>query len=130
MKAPDFPTGGVIHGIEGVSDAFHTGRGRIVMRGRARFEETKTGREMIIVEEIPYQVNKADMVRKTADLVNDKKHRGHLRDSGRERPQRHAHRVRIQARCHSECGPQQAVQVHPTSDVILSQQHCAGEGSS
>ena len=53
VKAPDFPTGGVIHGIEGVRDAFHTGRGRVVMRGRARFEETKTGREMIIVEEIP-----------------------------------------------------------------------------
>ena len=76
VKAPDFPTGGVIHGIEGVKDAFHTGRGRIVMRGRARFEETKTGREMIIVEEIPYQVNKADMVRKTAELVNDKKIEG------------------------------------------------------
>ncbi|MDA9756198.1 DNA gyrase subunit A [Flavobacteriales bacterium] len=76
VKAPDFPTGGVIHGIEGVRDAFHTGRGRIVMRGRARFEETKTGREMIIVEEIPYQVNKADMVRKTADLVNDKRIEG------------------------------------------------------
>jgi DNA gyrase subunit A len=76
VKAPDFPTGGVIHGIEGVRDAFQTGRGRIVMRGRARFEETKTGREMIIVEEIPYQVNKADMVRKTADLVNDKKIEG------------------------------------------------------
>jgi len=76
VKAPDFPTGGVIHGIEGVRDAFHTGRGRVVMRGRARFEETKTGREMIIVEEIPYQVNKADMVRKTAELVNDKKIEG------------------------------------------------------
>tara|TARA_B110000003_G_scaffold21860_4_gene21147 strand:+ start:3561 stop:6125 length:2565 start_codon:yes stop_codon:yes gene_type:complete len=76
VKAPDFPTGGVIHGIEGVRDAFQTGRGRIVMRGRAKFEETKTGREVIIVEEIPYQVNKADMVRKTADLVNDKKIEG------------------------------------------------------
>jgi len=76
VKAPDFPTGGVIHGIEGVRDAFQTGRGRVVMRGRARFEETKTGRETIIVEEIPYQVNKADMVRKTADLVNDKRIEG------------------------------------------------------
>jgi len=76
VKAPDFPTGGVIHGIEGVRDAFHTGRGRVVIRGRARFEETKTGREVIIVEEIPYQVNKADMVRKTAELVNEKKIEG------------------------------------------------------
>jgi DNA gyrase subunit A len=73
VKAPDFPTGGTIYGYEGVKDAFETGRGRIVMRGRARFEEMKSGREMIIVDEIPYQVNKADMIKKTADLVNDKK---------------------------------------------------------
>ena len=76
VKAPDFPTGGIIHGVEGVHEAFHTGRGRIVVRGRARIEETKTGREVIIVEEIPYMVNKADMVRKTAELVNDKKIEG------------------------------------------------------
>ena len=73
IKAPDFPTGGVIYGVEGVKDAYETGRGRVVMRGKARFEETRTGKEQIIVEEIPYQVNKADMVRKAADLVNDKK---------------------------------------------------------
>ena len=73
VKAPDFPTGGTIYGVEGVRSAFETGRGRIVMRGKARFDETKTGRERIIVEEIPYQVNKADMIRKTADLVNSKK---------------------------------------------------------
>ncbi len=73
VKAPDFPTGGVIYGYEGVKDAFETGRGRIVMRGRARVEETKTGKEVIIVDEIPYQVNKADMIKKTADLVNAKK---------------------------------------------------------
>ena len=76
VKAPDFPTGGVIHGVEGVHEAFHTGRGRIVVRGRARIEETKTGREVIIVEEIPYQVNKAEMVKKTAELVNDKRIEG------------------------------------------------------
>ncbi|MCB0761909.1 MAG: DNA gyrase subunit A [Flavobacteriales bacterium] len=73
VKAPDFPTGGVIYGIEGVRSAFETGRGRIVMRGKARFEEFNNGREAIIVEEIPYQVNKADMIKKTADLVNEKK---------------------------------------------------------
>jgi DNA gyrase subunit A len=76
VKAPDFPTGGIIHGVEGVNDAFHTGRGRIVVRGKARIEETKSGREVIIVEEIPYMVNKADMVRKTADLVNEKRIEG------------------------------------------------------
>ena len=76
VKAPDFPTGGIIHGMEGVREAFHTGRGRIVVRAKARIEETKSGREQIIVEEIPYQVNKADMVKKTADLVNEKKIEG------------------------------------------------------
>jgi DNA gyrase subunit A len=72
IKAPDFPTGGIIYGYDGVKTAFHTGRGRIVMRAKASFEEIK-GRECIIVTEIPYQVNKADMIKKTADLVNDKK---------------------------------------------------------
>jgi DNA gyrase subunit A len=76
VKAPDFPTGGIIHGVSGVHEAFRTGRGRVVVRGRTKFEETKSGREVIIVEEIPFQVNKADMVRKTADLVNDKKIEG------------------------------------------------------
>ncbi len=75
IKAPDFPTGGTIYGYEGVKDAFHTGRGRIVMRGKATFEEVG-GRESIIVTEVPYQVNKADMIKKTADLVNDKKIEG------------------------------------------------------
>jgi DNA gyrase subunit A len=72
IKAPDFPTGGTIYGYDGVKSAFHTGRGRIVMRAKTSFEEVK-GRECIIVTEIPYQVNKADMIKKTADLVNDKK---------------------------------------------------------
>jgi DNA gyrase subunit A len=75
IKAPDFPTGGVIYGYQGVKDAFMTGRGRIVLRAKAQFEEIK-GREAIIVTEIPYQVNKADMIKKTADLVNDKKLEG------------------------------------------------------
>ena len=72
IKAPDFPTGGIIYGYEGVREAFKTGRGRIVMRAKVNFEEVE-GRESIIVTEIPYQVNKADMIKKTADLVNDKK---------------------------------------------------------
>lgn len=75
IKAPDFPTGGVIYGYDGVIEAFKTGRGRIVMRAKAGFEENN-GRESIIVTEIPYQVNKADMIKKTADLVNDKKIEG------------------------------------------------------
>ena len=75
IKAPDFPTGGIIYGYDGVKDAFHTGRGRVVMRAKATFEEVQ-GRECIIVTEIPYQVNKADMIKKTADLVNEKKIEG------------------------------------------------------
>ena len=73
IQAPDFPTGGVIYGVEGVRDAFETGKGRVVMRGKARLKRPGQERKIIIVEEIPYQVNKADMVRKAADLVNEKK---------------------------------------------------------
>ncbi|AKC21298.1 DNA gyrase subunit A [Flavobacterium psychrophilum] len=75
IKAPDFPTGGIIYGYEGVREAFKTGRGRIVMRAKVGFEEVD-GRECIIVSEIPYQVNKADMIKRTADLVNEKKIEG------------------------------------------------------
>ncbi|MBL4703555.1 MAG: DNA gyrase subunit A [Flavobacteriales bacterium] len=73
ITAPDFPTGGTIYGYEGVKQAFETGRGRVVIRGKASIEEIREGREAIIVTEIPYMVNKADMIKKTADLVNDKK---------------------------------------------------------
>ncbi|MFT5581574.1 MAG: DNA gyrase subunit A [Psychromonas sp.] len=75
IKAPDFPTGGIIYGYEGVRDAFMTGRGRIVMRAKAEIEEFK-GKEQIIVTEIPYQVNKSDLIKKTADMVNAKKIEG------------------------------------------------------
>ena len=75
IKAPDFPTGGTIYGYEGVKEAFKTGRGRIVMRAKTMFEEVN-GKESIIVTEIPYQVNKAEMIKKTADLVNEKKIEG------------------------------------------------------
>ena len=76
VKAPDFPTGGTIYGYDGVRDAFETGRGRVMMRAKAEFEEQKSGREVIIVTEIPYQVNKAEMIKKTAELVVDKKIEG------------------------------------------------------
>ncbi|WP_224483178.1 DNA gyrase subunit A [Robertkochia aurantiaca] len=75
VKAPDFPTGGTIYGYDGVREAFKTGKGRVVMRAKAHTEEIN-GRECIVVTEIPYQVNKADMIKKTADLVNDKKIEG------------------------------------------------------
>ncbi len=76
IKAPDFPTGGIIYGYDGVKEAYETGRGRIIMRGEATIETTASGREQIIVSSIPYQVNKAEMIRKTADLINDKKIEG------------------------------------------------------
>ncbi|WP_158211250.1 DNA gyrase subunit A [Myroides phaeus] len=75
IKAPDFPTGGIIYGYEGVREAFKTGRGRVVMRAKASFEEVD-GRESIVVTEIPYQVNKAEMIKKTAEAINDKKIEG------------------------------------------------------
>jgi DNA gyrase subunit A len=76
VKAPDFPTGGIIYGYTGVQEAFETGRGRIVMRAKAEIELYKGERERIIVNEIPYQVNKANMIEQTAGLVNDKKIEG------------------------------------------------------
>ncbi len=76
ITAPDFPTGGTIYGYQGVKLAFETGRGRVVVRAKSTFETTKTGREMIVVTEIPYMVNKANMIEKTAQLINEKKIEG------------------------------------------------------
>lgn len=76
VKGPDFPTGGIIYGEQGIRDAFETGRGRVVVRAKTDIELTNTGRETIIVNEIPYQVNKAEMIRKIADLINEKKIEG------------------------------------------------------
>ncbi len=76
VKAPDFPTGGIIYGYSGVKDAFETGKGRVVIRAKTLIETLDNGRERIIVTEIPYQVNKAEMIKKTADLINDKKIEG------------------------------------------------------
>ncbi|HAE13065.1 MAG TPA: DNA gyrase subunit A [Chitinophagales bacterium] len=76
IKGPDFPTGGQIYGVEGISEGFETGRGRIVVRGTADIETMKNGREQIIVTAIPYQVNKAMLIAKTAELVNEKRIEG------------------------------------------------------
>jgi len=76
VTAPDFPTGGIIYGYQGVKSAFETGRGRVVIRAKAHFDQSKTGKDQIIVTEIPYMVNKASMIEKTAALVNDKKIEG------------------------------------------------------
>jgi len=76
VKAPDFPTGGILYGMDGVKEAFHTGRGRVVLRGKAEIETTNSGRTQIIITEIPYQVNTANLERKIADLVKDDKVKG------------------------------------------------------
>ena len=76
IKAPDFPTGGTIYGVQGIRNAFETGRGRIVVRGNATYETSKTGKEQIVVSEIPYMVNKATLIKQCADLVNEKKIEG------------------------------------------------------
>ena len=76
VKGPDFPTGGIIYGYEGVKEALMTGRGRVIMRAKTEIEHTATGRECIVVTEIPYMVNKAEMIKKIADLINEKKIEG------------------------------------------------------
>ncbi|MBP6010453.1 MAG: DNA gyrase subunit A [Bacteroidia bacterium] len=76
IKAPDFPTGGIIYGYAGVKEAYNTGRGKVVLRARATIETTDNGRERIIVTEVPFQINKAEMIKRTADLINEKKLEG------------------------------------------------------
>ena len=76
IKGPDFPTGGIIYGEQGIREACETGRGRIVVRAKTEIELTHSGRECIIVTEIPYMVNKAEMIKKIADLINEKKLEG------------------------------------------------------
>ena len=73
VKGPDFPTAGFIMGMDGLKDAYNTGRGKIKMRARAHIETTKTGKDSIVITEVPYQTNKASLVEKIADLVRDKK---------------------------------------------------------
>ena len=72
VKAPDFPTGGIIYGYDGVKQAMHTGRGRVVLRGKVNIETTKSGREKIIITEVPYQVNRDALTEKIGHLINDK----------------------------------------------------------
>ncbi|HOZ13957.1 MAG TPA: DNA gyrase subunit A [Tenuifilaceae bacterium] len=76
IKGPDFPTGATIYGYQGVKDAYHTGKGKVVIRSKTEVEQTESGRSKIIVTEIPYMVNKAEMIKKIADLINEKKIEG------------------------------------------------------
>jgi len=76
IKGPDFPTGGIIMGRQGIIDAYNTGRGRVVIRAKTEIEELENGRERIVVTEVPYMVNKADMIKRIGEMVNDKKIEG------------------------------------------------------
>ena len=76
VKGPDFPTGGIIYGFEGVKAGFHTGRGRVVLRGKVNIETTKAGREKVIIYEVPYQVNRDALTAKIGDLINEKQIEG------------------------------------------------------
>ena len=100
IKAPDFPTGGIIYGMSGVREAFETGRGRVVVRARAEIETDKSGREKIIVNEIPYQVNKANLIVKIAELVNTERITGisGVRDESDRKGLRIV--VDVKTRCH------------------------------
>ena len=126
VKAPDFPTGGIIVGRAGVVDAYRTGRGRVVVRGRAHNEPLKHGRNAIVFTELPYQVNKAELIRKMADLANDKviPEIADLRDeSGRD-----GVRVVIELRRDAvpDGGAEQALQAHRGPDDVRRQRDRAG----
>ena len=126
VNGPDFPTGGTIYRFErqrnaltgewetvdAIRQMYAHGRGRVVMRAQVAFEEVKGDRTAIVVTELPYQVNKASLLEKIAELVKDKRIDGHRRPARRVRPRRHAHLHRAQARRQPAQGPQQPVQAH------------------
>lgn len=109
VQAPDFPTGGIIHGLSGVQEGFRTGRGRVVVRAKTDIEVDDKGRESIIVTEIPFQVNKAMLISKIAELVNDKKVLGisDVRDETNREGVRIVIEIRRDASC--ECDSQPVV---------------------
>ena len=126
VKAPDFPTGGIIYGYEGVREAYETGRGRIVMRAKTEIEHTSTGRECIVVTEIPYMVNKAEMIRKIADLINDKKIEGiaYINDESDRSGMRIV--MILKHRRGGQRRAEQSVQADPDADLLPGQQHRVG----
>ena len=105
MPAPDFPTGAIIYGLKGVHEGYRTGRGRVIMRAHTHFEETKSGRQMLVVDDIPYQVNKKVLVESIARLMRDKNRR-HQR-AARRIEQVRAHRDGTQGRYVRRSGAQQ-----------------------
>ena len=126
VQGPDFPTGGIIHGRRGICDYVTTGRGRVVVRARTDIEVEDGGRAKIIVTEIPYQVNKATLIEKIADLVRGGVDRGHQRPARRVRPRRHAHRDRAEEGRLPPGGAQQALHAHHDADDLRRDQPGAG----
>ena len=114
IKAPDFPTGGTIYGYAGVREAFHTGRGRVIVRGKSTIETNNSGKEAIIITEIPYQVNKAVLVAKIAELANEGKIEG-ITDI-RDESDRNGLRIVVEVR-----------KDYTAPDIIWRQQHCSGQ---
>ena len=112
VPGPDFPTGGIILGRQGIRSAYHLGRGSIVMRGKVEIETLRGDREAIVVTEIPYQVNKANMVERIGELVAREEGRRHFGAARRIRPRRLPRRHRDQARRHGRRGAQPALSLH------------------
>ena len=127
IRAPDFPTGGIIVGRVGVVEAYRTGRGRVVVRGRAHNEPLKGGSNAIVFTELPYQVNKAELIRKMADLANEKVDPRDPRPARRERPRRGAGRDRAAPRRRAAGGAEQALQAHRGADDLRRQRDRAGQ---
>ena len=121
VKAPDFPTGGIVYGYEGVREAYETGRGRVIMRSKTEIEHTSTGRECIIVTEIPYMVNKAEMIKKIADLINEKKLEGiaYINDESDRSGM-------PQDRCGGQRGAEQPLQIYAAADFVPGEQYRTG----
>jgi DNA gyrase subunit A len=121
VPAPDFPTGGEIIGRSGARKALMEGRGSVIVRGKTSIEEIRQGREAIIVHEIPYQVNKASMIEKIAELVRDKARRGHFRSARRIRPLRRARGHRAEEGRQRRGDPQPALSLEPAADLLRGQ---------
>ncbi len=121
IPGPDFPTGGVILGRGGIRNAYHTGRGSIVMRGKVEIETVRKEREAIVITEIPFQVNKATMVERIAELVREKKIEGvaDLRDEFE--PRRLSRGGRAEARSHPRRGAEPALSLHAAADLVRRQ---------
>ena len=121
IKGPDFPTGGIVMGVSGIKEAYETGRGRVVIRSKTEIEVDDHGRETIVVTEIPYMVNKREMIEKIAQLADEKK------VEGRKLPRRNPRGHPPQAGNQLRRGAQHAVQVQPAAVQLLVQQRGAGE---